>query len=519
MELNYSDIQARQLLEQTYVPTQHISLAIYAPGSTPLLDASLRCQLHGNFFRITHPEEVTTRSCAAVVVAAEDVQLMSTALMQYAAALLDGHDFADADTLFSGEIPVLSVATLPVAVMTAELFLRAAGETHAPRSILRRADAMAQSRKHFPWALVQCPQKGKYTAPFCAGKKRALLLSHEYSLTGAPLVLTSMVPVLRELGYGVVVTAPVWGDAAPLFAAMGADVLICSEQLENPTLFQLALSCDLVLANTVVEVEAVQKLSGTNVNTLWWLHDAHSVYPDIIHRIPKTLEKNIRIFSVGHIARAAMNAYRPEFSIGQLLYGLSDLTREPRSDRSFVREGRLLFISVGTVEQRKGQDILVRAIKELSPGELKKAHFLFVGKPRHPKVFREVELLCLKHPESVSHIPFLTRDDIKALMDQCDCVVCPSRDDPMPTFVTEGAMFGKPAIVSEYTGTASLIRQGENGFVYHRNSPTALARLLKEVIQNPEKLARMAPACRAFYEAHFTREAFRNAVTDILKTL
>lgn len=80
-------------------------------------------------------------------------------------------------------------------------------------------------------------------------------------------------------------------------------------------------------------------------------------------------------------------------------------------------------------------------------------------------------------------------------------------------------MFGKPVIVSEHTGTASLIRQGENGFIYRRNSPAALTGLLKAVIRRPETLAQMAPACRALYEEHFTQEAFRNAVRDILKTL
>ena len=35
-------------------------------------------------------------------------------------------------------------------------------------------------------------------------------------------------------------------------------------------------------------------------------------------------------------------------------------------------------------------------------------------------------------------------EEFKSLMQQCACVVCSSRDDPMPTFVTEVTL-GKPS--------------------------------------------------------------------------
>ena len=515
MDSNLSMIRARHLLEQKYVPTHQTPLAVYAPEGT-----ALGVQIHGNYFRITRPEEAEALDCAGVVVT-EESALMSTALMQYAAAIGKGFDFAWSDGFFSPEATVLNVpfTGASAAVMSKTLFLRAARESSAAGDILRRGASMAQNRKHLPWALVRFPRPLQTGDVFFPGRKRALLLSHDYTMTGAPLVLVSMVPVLRDAGYDVAVLGPAWDGAAEQFAAAGAAVMTCKEQLEDPALLQLAMSCDLVVANTVVASDAVQKLSGAPVRVLWWLHDARFGYPFIAHRIPQALGSNVRIVAVGEIARSAMHAYRPDFSIGQLLYGLPDLTLEPRADRDFSKEGKLLFVQVGTVEHRKGQDILVKAIRALTPAQLKKAHFLFVGNPAFPDIYRDIQLLIRQYPESVSHIPSLTREEIKALMHQCDCVVCPSRDDPMPTFVTEGAMFGKPVIVSEYTGTASLIRQGENGFIYRRNSPAALTGLLKAVIRRPETLAQMAPACRALYEEHFTQEAFRNAVRDILKTL
>ena len=104
-------------------------------------------------------------------------------------------------------------------------------------------------------------------------------------------------------------------------------------------------------------------------------------------------------------------------------------------------------------------------------------------------------------------------------MEQCNCVVCASRDDPMPTFVTEGLIFGKPSIVSEHTGTAGLISEGRNGFVYHNDDPQQLAVLLEHAIEHPEELASMRTECRKMYEQYYSKEAFeqtlRAAVEDL----
>ena len=104
-------------------------------------------------------------------------------------------------------------------------------------------------------------------------------------------------------------------------------------------------------------------------------------------------------------------------------------------------------------------------------------------------------------------------------MDQCACTVCSSRDDPMPTFVTEGLIFGKPGIVSEHTGTAGLITEGVDGFVYRNDSPAELAEAMTKMIENPGLPARMAPACRALYQRYYSKEAFANTLQQQVETL
>ncbi len=140
-----------------------------------------------------------------------------------------------------------------------------------------------------------------------------------------------------------------------------------------PLLWGLALCADFVLANTVVEARAVRALSGARVPVLWWLHDAFAGYPHIAHQIPKELGENIRVYSVGSHAANAMHSVRPEFNIRPLIYGLPDYASEKFAhyDLSYAG-GRPLFATVGSFENRKGQDIFCKAIRLLPPETMKK---------------------------------------------------------------------------------------------------------------------------------------------------
>ena len=339
-------------------------------------------------------------------------------------------------------------------------------------------------------------------------------------MTGAPIVLVSAVPVLRQMGYEVAVMGPGDGGSLPLFVEAGATAITHPDCVSSSLLWGLATAADLVVANTIVEVKAIRALNGGPVPVLWWLHDAFVGYGYLSHLIPKELERNIRVCAVGSHATAAMHAHRPGFAIGQLIYGLPDYAQDRFApyDISYAG-GRPLFVSVGAFESRKGQDILVDAIR-LLPDEMRsQAAFLFVGKGADKRLLAQVQELAAEYPQNVFYVSRLSRDEIKSLMQQCACTVCSSRDDPMPTFVTEGLIFGKPGIVSEHTGTAGLITEGVDGFVYHGDSPAALAEAMTKLIAHPGLAARMAPACRALYERYYSKQAFADTLQAQVEAL
>ena len=388
------------------------------------------------------------------------------------------------------------------------------------RNLVASSPAMAEKCQRIPRALLHFRREVWSDDVFQAGGKRAVILSHELTMTGAPIVLVSAVPVLRSMGFEVVVLGPSDEGSLPLFLDAGAAVVTRSDCVMHSALWGLATSADFVLANTVVEAAAVSTLNGSFVPVLWWLHDAFAGYPFIAHKIPKTLGSNVHVCAVGSHATAAMHSVRPDFSIEQLIYGLPDYAQEsfPPYDISYAG-GRPLFVTVGSFEPRKGQDIFCNAIRLLKPEVRQKAAFLFVGKAADKSLKNAVDALVEDYPDTVFYRKRLERPEIKSLMDQCACVVCASRDDPMPTFVTEGLIFGKPSIESEHTVTAGLVTEGVDGFVYKDDDPDLLAQALEYAILHPEKLAAMKAACRKMYETYYSNEAYVATLTRLVNEM
>lgn len=533
MCIKYSPMQRKQLLQQKYMDTQEIQLLICFPKEMRYaqLKNSLGKQLHQSF-QVVSPEQLQsslTDAVAGVALFTEDVQCLSTALMLMAAELAAGADFVTADCAYgpSGQTeyaqsPLLEQGACHCAVISSKLMRKALAGTEqtSVKELIQKAASLADVRKHISQSLFLLRRELQAEDLYSPGSKRALVLTHEFSMTGAPIVLVNAIPALRSMGYEAVVLGPAEGKAMELFLNAGANVVTNSEMLGNLALYGVALNCDLILINTVCQLDAIHRLSGAQVPVLWWLHDAFQGYPYIIPDIPRRLRQNVKVCAVGSHAMAAMHSVRPGFEIEQLIYGLPDYARDsfPTYDLGYT-QGKQLFVTVGSLEERKGQDVLCTAIQRLPREKMRQSAFLFVGKYLQEDFYHLVVQLTEEFPENVFYRESLTRDEIKSLMQQCSCVICSSRDDPMPTFVTEGLIFGRPAIVSEHTGTAGLIQEGVDGFVYRQDSPVELAEKIEYFIDHPELTEQMSKACRALYERSFTYESFQTTLKQLVQEL
>ena len=168
----------------------------------------------------------------------------------------------------------------------------------------------------------------------------------------------------------------------------------------------------------------------------------------------------------------------------------------------------LTFVMSGTIEPRKGQDLLVEAIALLPPRVRQQCRFLLTGKLQEahkgfwaPIISRmqelpEVEYLGLL--DHCAHIDLLAASDI---------IVCCSRDESCSMVVMEAAMLSKPVVLSDHVGAREQL-DAEAYFVFESGSAASLAAQLLRIYEFRASLQKMGAAARRSFEKEMTLEDF-----------
>lgn len=357
-----------------------------------------------------------------------------------------------------------------------------------------------------------------------AAKKKVLLFSHQLNLTGAPVALSYLAEALREQGYFPVIIAPSFDALGERLVQDEFPVLVYESVLDSDLVQRYAAVFDAVVVCTIVGAPIVSSLNGSAVPVLWWIHEAFTSYHhDSLAAMPEALEDNIHVYCGGHYAEQVLTHHFPNYQAKQLLYYVPDYATELPAEPTFrlkYAEGKRVFAIVGMQEERKGQDILVQAIRNLSPEVRNQCLFVFVGKPFFPPILKDIFSICEDYPRNACYIEELDRDGLTSLYMQIDCLICASRDDPMPIVVTEAMLMSKAIICSENTGSADILAKMDSGLIYYNNDPEELAHCITTVaLQSDAELLPMCQRARQSYEGFFTQDVFDQSVKDIFDDL
>lgn len=344
-----------------------------------------------------------------------------------------------------------------------------------------------------------------------------LLVSHQLDLTGAPVALMNMAEMLKKMGYDPVVASPADG---PLTQHIQMPVIIYPLICKDDLVSDAAHLFELIVCNTVETSELVNRLNGKETPVLWWIHEADGAYtPKRNSLMPYHLFPNITVLAGGFWAKKMLLNHFPHYHVNELLYAVPDLTDQKKNKRILpeTSDGIISFALIGTLLSRKGQDVLLNAIDLLPESILEKCRFVFVGQNADQRYGTLVCEAVEDKPDRVLYYPQIDRDDIPDLYQQIDCLICASRDDPMPLVVTEACQFSKLVICSDCAGSASLLEKQDAGFVFENENAEQLAGLINYVIENYNSLGSMKRKARRLYETYFTEEVFRRNLRSIIE--
>jgi phosphatidyl-myo-inositol dimannoside synthase len=174
----------------------------------------------------------------------------------------------------------------------------------------------------------------------------------------------------------------------------------------------------------------------------------------------------------------------------------------PQAGEAFRRErgflDKRLLITVGGVHQRKGQDLVIRALPHL-PADV---HYLIAGMPLEKPAFSAIAAE-LGVSERVHFLGVLDAATLLAAVNAADLFVMTSRHTASGDFegfgiaVVEAALCGRAAVVTEGSGLIEAIEPGVTGLAAREEDPLSIAAQINVLLADRPRLAAMEQAALA----------------------
>jgi phosphatidyl-myo-inositol dimannoside synthase len=167
---------------------------------------------------------------------------------------------------------------------------------------------------------------------------------------------------------------------------------------------------------------------------------------------------------------------------------------------------RRVVLTVGRLQKRKGQDMMIRALSAIR-GIVADVLYAVVGNGEERGALR-----MLARSEGVEDcVQFLGEVGDAGLLEcyrQCDLFALPNREvgkdiEGFGMVLVEAQACGKPVIAGASGGTGETMRVGETGYVVPCDGPERLASLVPELLQDPSRLERMGAAARRWVQERF----------------
>jgi len=348
--------------------------------------------------------------------------------------------------------------------------------------------------------------------------KKILLLSQDMTLGGPAIALFYVAKVLVKQGYQVLFASMLDGPLREKLLGIHVPVIVdVNLQIEAMDDADWVNRFSLLFCNTI-NFHVFLSKRNVNIPVIWWLHDSEFFYQGIKSEILQSIDtNNLKVYSVGTVPEQAMHNMLPELSIERLIYGVhdsaGDIDKIQRHKRK-ERKNKICFVTIGYIENRKGQDILVEAIRHIPDKIRRNAEFYLVG--QNSSVFAHNLIGHIKDIPEIMITGTIDRKGIDDLLDYADMLICPSREDPMPTVVAEAMMHGKPCIVSSATGTAEFIENGINGYIFPSEDVQCLSQKIMRCIINDEEIYNMGVNARLVYERIFSMSVFEQKIKELL---
>jgi len=346
---------------------------------------------------------------------------------------------------------------------------------------------------------------------------RVLFVSHETTLSGAPIQLVHLAGRLQERGWKILVATPDHGPISEMLNAAGVPTVVeptLLTDLNHAWLRERCAEFDVVVGNTIASWPAIRAARFEGIPALWYLHET-LVAVRLIRAIPEMASALTMADLLVTPTRQTARIYQglTEAPIEVIPYGIP---RPPAFSSS--ESERVRFLTLGSFEPRKGQDVLAEAIGKLDRSTRERCSFKMAGRVLDAAFYAKLQN-ALGGLEQVQLIDALDHASALTLLNETDVVVLPSRDETMPIVILEAMGLGKAVVSTDVGGVREWLRDGMNGLLVERENSDALAGALATCANNREFVRELKAAGGRTFDRHFTLDRFASRFAELLLSL
>ena len=355
-----------------------------------------------------------------------------------------------------------------------------------------------------------------FSAEVEEGKKRILFVTPELPYTGAPRSLLRMCKVARDLGYQPVVWSAKAGPFAREYEKENISLQIVPErELGSKAVKEQMETFAMAVCNTIVTDDYVRALEG-KVPLVWYIREATNI-PDFCRNKPRrleTLKESRDLCCVSQYAARAIEKYA-EYPV-RVIHNCVEDEVYMATDYVPGTGEKVRFVQFGTMEYRKGYDVLLSAYLTMPEEYREKAELYFAGGFINSGTsFCSYLFRRMKNVPGVHYLGVVRGEEKKIeTLSSMDVVVVASRDESCSLVALEGAMLSKPLIVTENVGAKYMVTE-ENGSIVETGDVGNLRRAMMDMIDRKDELSAMGKASRRIYEEKASMDSYREDLRDL----